>query len=44
MPDRISHADMKGIQRLEYASCTTRILDTVHEAYQLPMAQVTKYH
>ena len=44
MPDRISHADMKGIQRLEYASCTTRNLDTVREAYQLPTAQVTKSH
>ena len=33
MPDGISHADMKGIQRLEYATRTTCILDTVHEAY-----------
>lgn len=44
MPDCISHADMKGTQRLEYASSTTCILDTVHEAYQRPMVQVTKYH
>lgn len=33
MPDGISHADMKGIQRLEYATSTTCILDIVREAY-----------